>query len=64
MLICGSGSGIRDPLTTNSRGKLLVFRVVVAIFYFSKMIVDAGLGDCHSDHNQATLVVMGYEFFP
>jgi hypothetical protein len=31
MLICGSGSGIRDPLKTNSRGKLLAFRVVVAI---------------------------------
>ena len=40
MLICGSGSGIRDPLKTNSRGKALVFRVVVAIFLFSKFIVD------------------------
>jgi hypothetical protein len=36
MLICGSGSGIRDPLKTNSRGKLLVFRVVVAIFISPK----------------------------
>ena len=38
MLICGSGSGIRDPLKTNSRGKLLVFKVVVAIFISPRMM--------------------------
>lgn len=36
MLIVGSGSGIRDPLKTNSRGKLLIFKVVMAIMIFSK----------------------------
>ena len=33
MLMRGSGSGIRDPLKTNSRGKLLVLSVVVAISF-------------------------------
>ena len=33
MLMCGSGSGIRVPLKTNSRGKLPIFRVVVAILF-------------------------------
>jgi hypothetical protein len=42
MLICGAGSGMRDPLKTNSRGKLVVFSVVVAIS-FSKMMVDGCL---------------------
>jgi hypothetical protein len=36
MLICGSGSGTRDPLNTNSRGKLLVFSVVVGIVFSPK----------------------------
>jgi hypothetical protein len=31
-LMCGSGSGIRDPLKTNSRGKLVVFSVVAILF--------------------------------
>jgi hypothetical protein len=46
MLICGSGSGIRDPLKTNSRGKLLVFRVVVANLFLQN--TDSGRVVDHS----------------
>lgn len=60
MLICGSGSGIRVPLKANSRGKALVFNVVVDIFISPN---DYGnvIECCHNDEIKHAAVVLIHE---
>jgi hypothetical protein len=37
MLMRGSGSGIREPLKANSRGKVLDLSVEIAIFFLQRV---------------------------